>query len=245
MQACEASLRRLRTDRIDLYWMHLFDALTPIEETLRALDDLVRAGKILHVGLSNFPAWKTAEAHMLAEFRAYAPIAGLQLQYSLLERNIETEIVPMATAYGMGIAAWSPLKSGALGGRYRRGDAAALKSGGRASFVARTLDERGFTILDAVTAIAEQRGVPVAHVALAWLHAQPQVQMILTGPSSIAQLEQNAGAAALTLDDAELARLDEVSRPLLPYPADFARRSQSSVSGGTRINGVDPAPRKA
>lgn len=244
IQACEASLRRLKTDRIDLYWMHLFDVLTPIEETLRALDDLVRAGKVLHVGLSNFPAWKTAEAHMLAQFRDYVPIAGLQLQYSLLERNIETEIVPMAKAYGMGIAAWSPLKSGLLGGRYRRGDLTAVDGGdGRSSFVKRALDERALTILDALFEIAAQRGVPVAHVALAWLHAQPQVQMILTGPSNIAQLEQNAAAAALTLDAEELARLDAVSRPPLPYPADFARRSHSSVSGGTRINGVEPAPR--
>jgi aryl-alcohol dehydrogenase-like predicted oxidoreductase len=246
MQACEASLRRLRTDRIDLYWMHLYDVLTPIEETLRALDDLVRAGKILHVGLSNFPAWKTAEAHMLAQYRDYAPIAGLQLQYSLLERNIETEIVPMAKAYGMGIAAWSPLKSGLLGGRYRRGDLAALDGGdGRSSFVRRALDERALTIIDELFAIAEARGAPVAHVALAWLHAQPCIEMILTGPSSIAQLEQNAGAAALTLEADELARLDAASRPPLPYPADFARRSHSSVSAGTRINGVTPAPRPA
>lgn len=244
VQACEASLRRLKTDRIDLYWMHLYDVLTPIEETMRALDDLVRAGKVLHVGLSNFPAWKTAEAHMLAEARNYAPIIGLQLQYSLLERNIETEIVPMAEAYGMGIAAWSPLKSGALGGRYRRGDLGALEGGdGRASFVKRALDERALTVLDEVFAIAEARGVPVAHVALAWLQAQPVVQMILTGPSSVAQLEQNAGAAALTLDADELARLNAVSKPPLPYPADFARRSHASVSGGTRINGVAPVPR--
>jgi aryl-alcohol dehydrogenase-like predicted oxidoreductase len=243
-QACEASLRRLKTDRIDLYWMHLYDVLTPLEETLRALDDLVRAGKVLHVGLSNFPAWKTAEAHLLAQFRDYAPIAGLQLQYSLLERNIETEIVPMAEAYGMGIAAWSPLKSGLLGGRYRRGDLSALDAGdGRASFVARSLDERALTVLDEVIAISEARGVPVAHVALAWLHAQPRVQMILTGPSSVAQLEENAGAAALVLDAEELARLDAVSKPPLPYPADFARRSQSSVSGGTRINGVQGTSR--
>jgi aryl-alcohol dehydrogenase-like predicted oxidoreductase len=244
VQACEASLRRLKTDRIDLYWMHLYDVLTPLEETLRALDDLVRAGKVLHAGLSNFPAWKTAEAHMLAQARDYVPIAGLQLQYSLLERNIETEIVPMAEAYGMGIAAWSPLKSGLLGGRYRRGDLSAIDAGdGRASFVARSLDERALTVLDEVIAISEARGVPVAHVALAWLYAQPRVQMILTGPSSVAQLEENAGAASLVLEAEELARLDAVSKPPLPYPADFARRSQSSVSAGTRINGVQGASR--
>lgn len=240
MQACEASLKRLRTDRIDLYWMHLYDVLTPIEETLRALDDLARAGKILHVGLSNFPAWKTAEAHLLAQARDYVPIAGLQLQYSLLERSIETEIVPMAKAYGLGVAAWSPLKSGALSGRYRRADMSAIDGAGRSSFVARALDERGLTILDEVVRIAELRGLPVAHVALAWLHAQPTVQMILMGPSSIAQLEENGAAAALTLEPEDMAALDEVSRPPLTYPADFARRSHMSVSAGTRINGVAP-----
>jgi len=240
-QACEASLRRLRTDRIDLYWVHLWDALTPIEETLRALDDLVRAGKVLHIGLSNFPAWKTAEAHLVAQHRDYAPIIGLQLQYSLLERNIETEIVPMAKAWGLGIAAWSPLKSGALSGRYRRETLAEAK-GGRASFVARALDERGLSVLDELLAIADQRGVPAAHVALAWLRVQPMLQMILTGPSNVAQLDDNAAAAGLVLDAEEIARLDAVSRPPVTYPSDFARRSHASVSAGTRLNGVDPAP---
>jgi aryl-alcohol dehydrogenase-like predicted oxidoreductase len=238
VQACEASLRRLKTDRIDLYWMHLWDCLTPIEETLRALDDLTRAGKILHIGLSNFPAWKTSEAVMLAQFRDYAPIAGLQLQYSLLERSIETELVPMAESFGLGIAAWSPLKSGALSGRYRRETLAAREGEGRSSFVARALDERGLAILDAVIRIAERRGIPPAHVALGWLHARPCVQMILMGPSSLAQLEENAAAARVVLDLEDIATLEEISRPPLPYPADFARRSHSSVSGGATINGV-------
>jgi len=238
VQACEASLARLKTDRIDLYWMHLWDCLTPIEETLRALDDLVRAGKVLHIGLSNFPAWKTTEAVMLAQFRDYAPIAGLQLQYSLLERNIETELVPMAEGFGLGIAAWSPLKSGALSGRYRRDTPATADGEGRASFVARALDERSLSVLDEVIRVAERHAIPPAHVALAWLQAQPRVQMILMGPSSIAQLEENAAASRVVLDPEEIAALDAVSKPPLPYPADFARRSHSSVSGGATINGV-------
>jgi aryl-alcohol dehydrogenase-like predicted oxidoreductase len=234
MQACEESLRRLRTDRIDLYWMHLWDPLTPIEETLRALDDLVRAGKVLHVGLSNFQAWKTAEAHLLAEYRNYAPVAGLQLQYSLLERNIEVEIVPMARAFGLGIAAWSPLKSGALSGRYGRDSD--VDKAGRGPFVARALDERGLSILDVVTRIADRLGVRAATVALAWLQVQPAVHAILLGARDVGQLEENAAAAKVALSSEDVAELEEASRPLVPYPADFARRALNSVSGGTRIN---------
>lgn len=238
LQACEDSLRRLRTDRIDLYWMHVWDALTPIEETLRALDDLVRAGKVLHIGLSNFPAWKTAEAHLLAEFRGYAPVAGLQLQYSLLERSIEAEIVPMATAYGLGIAAWSPLKSGALSGRYTRATTAEIGDEGRGPFVQRALDERGLGVLDVLVRVAGRLGAAPAQVALAWLQAQPRVDAILLGAHSIAQLEENGAAGQVTLAPEDLAELDEATRPPIPYPGDFARRSQGAVSGGARIDGV-------
>ncbi len=240
MQTCEASLRKLRTDRIDLYWMHIGDPLTPMEETLRALDDLVSAGKILHIGFSNVPAWKVAEAHWLATFRNQAPVIALQLQYSLMERSIEIEHVPLAQAYGMGIAAWSPLKSGALSGRYRRGDASNHDAEGRAAFLARILDEKAEAILDVVMGIAEQKGVSPAQVALAWLQAQAWVSTILIGANDVTQLEENAGAAGLVLSAEELAALEGVGRPHAPYPADFARRALGSVSGGTRINGVSP-----
>ena len=242
IQTCETSLRRLRTDRIDLYWMHLWDPMTPMDETLRALDDLVSAGKILHVGLSNTPAWKVSEAHWLAAFRSQAPVVGLQLQYSLMERNIEIEHVPMAQAYGFGIAAWSPLKNGALSGRYRRDDPAGHDAEGRAVFLTRALDDRGEAILAALTAVADRNGISPAQGALAWLRVQPAVATILLGAHDLAQLEENAASARIALSDDDLAALDSVSRPVIPYPGDFARRAAGAISGGTRVNGVAPPP---
>ena len=242
IQTCEESLRRLRTDRIDLYWMHLWDPFTPMEETLRALDDLVRAGKILHVGLSNTPAWKIAEAHWIAQARNYMPIAGLQLQYSLMERSIEIEHVPMAQAYGMGIAAWSPLRNGALSGRYRKADPDGHDAEGRAMFVGRALNDRSDAILDALIAVAERNGVTPSQAALAWLRVQPALAMILLGAHTIEQLSENAAAATVHLAAEDLATLDEISKPTIPYPGDFARRAIGAVSGGTRINGVMAPP---
>jgi aryl-alcohol dehydrogenase-like predicted oxidoreductase len=241
IQTCEQSLRRLRTDRIDLYWMHLWDPFTPMEETLRALDDLVSAGKVLHVGLSNTPAWKIAEAHWIAQWRNHMPIAGLQLQYSLMERNIELEHVPLAQAYGMSIAAWSPLKNGALSGKYRKADPSSHDAEGRALFVTRALDDRNEAILDELITVAARNGVTPSQAALAWLRVQPAVATILMGAHDPAQLEENAAAARIELSPADLERLDEVSRPAIPYPTDFARRAIGSVSGGTRINGVSAA----
>jgi len=242
VQTCEQSLRRLRTDRIDLYWMHLWDPFTPMEETLRALDDLVRAGKVLHVGLSNTPAWKIAEAHWIAQWRNHMPIAGLQLQYSLMERNIEIEHVPMAQAYGMGIAAWSPLKNGALSGKYRKADPSGHDAEGRAVFVTRALDDRNEAILDLLIDVAARNHVSPSQAALAWLRVQPALATILIGAHDIAQLEENAAASRVALSAEDLERLDAVSRPSIPYPADFARRAIGSVSGGTRINGVTAVP---
>jgi aryl-alcohol dehydrogenase-like predicted oxidoreductase len=240
MRACETSLRRLKTDYIDLYWMHLWDRATPIEETLRALDDLVAQGKLLHVGFSNVPAWKVAEAHMLARFRGLSPVVALQLQYSLLERNIEAELVPMAQDYGIAICPWSPLKSGALTGRFTRQSIGAA-DGGRAALARRGLDERGFTIVDTLLDIAQARGVSPAQVALAWLRGQPGVASILLGADSVAELEENAGAAAVELDAEALAALDAVSRPTLSYPIDFVNRGAGAINGGTRINDMTGA----
>jgi len=237
MRACEASLRQLKTDYIDLYWMHLWDKATPIEETLRALDDLVAQGKILHIGFSNVPAWKMAEAHMLARFRGFSPVVALQLQYSLLERNIEAELVPMAKEYGIAICPWSPLKSGALTGRFNR-ETIDAATGERATLARRGLDERGFAIVDALVAIAGARGLKPAQVALTWLRGQPGVASIVLGADSVAELEVNAAAGLIELDAEARAMLDEVSRPVFRYPIDFVNRGAGAIHGGTRINGV-------
>jgi aryl-alcohol dehydrogenase-like predicted oxidoreductase len=236
IQACEDSLRRLRTDRIDLYWMHVSDPHTPMEETLRALDDLVRSGKVLHIGLCNRPAWKMAEAHFLAELQNLTPIIGMQLQYSLLERSIELELVPFARAYGMGIAAWSPLKSGALAGHYRRDKPEDWNAGGRGKILARAFDARADAVLPVLHDVAGRLEASPAQVALAWLQAQPWVSTILIGAHDLRQMEENLAASRLVLPADDLAALSAASPPPLTYPIDFEGRAHGAVSGGTRIN---------
>src|SRR5882672_4403824 len=153
INACENSLRRLQTDYIDLYWLHNWDKHTPIEESLRALDDLVRAGKVRFVGVSDTPAWKVAQAQLIAQFRGWAPFVGLQIEYSLLERTVEGELIPMARELGMGVTPWSPLRSGILSGKYTRENGTGHS--GREAWTAGNLNERTFTILDELARIAK------------------------------------------------------------------------------------------
>src|SRR5262249_6574214 len=145
--ACEQSLRRLRTDYIDLYWLHNWDVHTPIDETMRALEDLVRAGKVRYLGVSDTPAWKVAEANIIANFRGWSAFIGLQIEYSLLERTVEQELVPMARELGLGITPWSPLKSGLLSGKYTRANASATKTDSR-PFVDWFINEQAFVVVD-------------------------------------------------------------------------------------------------
>lgn len=236
-RACETSLRRLRTDYIDLYWMHMWDRLTPIEETMRALEDLVREGKVLHIGLSNIPAWKAAEVATAARLRGSTPVTALQLQYSLLERSIESELIPMAEAFGMGLCPWSPLKSGALAGRFTR-EALGGATGGRALLARRALDERGFAIVDKVLEIAKAHRVPPARVSLAWLYGRPGVTSILLGADTPDELEENVAAVALELNEGERSALDQISKPALRYPEEFLLRAPKVMLGGTRVNGI-------
>src|SRR5688500_13060985 len=153
ISACENSLRRLQTDYIDLYWLHNWDVHTPIEETMAALDDLVGSGKVRYIGVSDTPAWKVAEANTLARFRGWSQVIGLQIEDSLLERSVEQELVPMARELGLGITPWSPLKSGALSGKYTRATSGQHKPD-RAAFVEGNLNERTYAIVDALEAIA-------------------------------------------------------------------------------------------
>ncbi|MEY2469704.1 MAG: hypothetical protein QOF21_2402, partial [Actinomycetota bacterium] len=145
--ACEQSLRRLQTDYIDLYWMHMWDKHTPIEETMRALDDLVRAGKVRYIGFSDTPAWKVAQAQTLAQLRGWTPLIALQVEYSLIERTVEGELIPMALELGLGVTPWSPLRSGVLSGKYTRENAKTAKAD-RGERVTQFLDERTFAIID-------------------------------------------------------------------------------------------------
>lgn len=232
----EASLRRLRTDRIDLYWMHAWDRFTPIEETMRALDDLVRAGKVRYLGFSDTPAWKTAEAQMLAHFRGWTPLVALQVEYSLLERGIEGELVPMAREMGLGITPWSPLRQGVLTGKYRRGDVEG-QDVSRGDWLLKAVGERGWSVVEAVQDLAKDLGATPAQVALAWVQGRPGVASTILGARTMTQLEDNLAALEVVLPDEARTRLDELSTPKLDFPAPFLEGVQVFARGGCTLEG--------
>jgi aryl-alcohol dehydrogenase-like predicted oxidoreductase len=239
--ACENSLRRLRTDYIDLYWLHNWDVHTPIEETMAALDDLVRAGKVRYLGVSDTPAWKIAEANVTARFRGWSAFIGLQIEYSLLERTVEQELVPMAGELGLGITPWSPLKSGALSGKYTRDNAGHAKRD-RGDFLAPFLNEKTYGIVGELAEMAKARDSTVARVALAWLRVQPGVTSTIIGARRIGQLEDNLESLAVTLTPDELGRLDALTRPMLGFPQNMQPWFPSIHNGGTTVNGTYAPP---
>jgi aryl-alcohol dehydrogenase-like predicted oxidoreductase len=235
--ALDASLRRLKTDYIDLYWMHCWDRFTPIEETMRTLDDLVKAGKIRYIGFSDTPAWKTAQAQMEAKFRGWAPLIALQIEYSLIERTVEGELIPMALELGLGVTPWSPLKGGILTGKFTRGNACKAKAD-RGEWVTNYLTDANYGIVDELIAISKEVGETPAKIALAWVQSKPGVISSIFGARTIEQLEDNIGALKVQLSQEQIAKLDAVSKPKLNFPAEFLNRAGSFGSGGTTINGV-------
>ena len=237
INACENSLRRLQTDYIDLYWLHIWDPNTPIEETMAALDDLVRAGKVRYLGVSDTPAWKIVEANLIARFRGWSAFVGLQIEYSLLERTVEQELVPMAGEFGLGITPWSPLKGGALSGKYTRRSGGQHKSD-RAALVDEFLNEKTYEVVDELEIIAKAHETTVASVALAWLHAQPAVTSIIIGARRLSQFEDNVRALDVNLTAEELARLDALTEPTFGFPHSVLTIAPGITSGGTTINGV-------
>ncbi|MBB6729908.1 aldo/keto reductase [Cohnella zeiphila] len=218
MDAVEASLKRLQTDYIDLYQIHADDDLTPVDETLRALDDLVAQGKVRYIGVSNWHAWKIAEALGLSERKNRARFETLQAYYSLAGRDLERELAPMLEAKKMGLLVWSPLAGGLLSGRYDRRNQKAEGSR-RSSFDFPIVDkERAWNIIDTLKPIAEAHGTQLAGIALAWLLTRPVVTSVLVGAKRLDQLEANLAAAELTLTEDEIRRLDEVSALPPEYP---------------------------
>ncbi|WP_454198287.1 aldo/keto reductase [Nocardia sp. Marseille-Q1738] len=228
ISSLEQSLRRLRTDYIDVYWVHVWDRHTPIEETLRALDDVVRAGKVLHIGISDAPAWVVAQANTLAQCRDQTPFSGLQVPYNLLQRDIERELVPMAEAFGMSVTTWAPLARGILSG-----------AAGRRTDPARHT-ERERAAAAAVDTVAAELGVPPAHVAIAWTrHHSPTVLPII-GVSSAAQLTENLDAAGLTLPKDAVSALEAAVPFELGFPGDFiAECDRSPHVYGDTVGRVD------
>lgn len=211
----EASLKRLKTDRIDLYWVHMSDGVTPVEEIVRGFDDLVRAGKIVYAGLSDFPAWRVARAVTIAELRGAAPIAGLQVEHSLVERSTEQELLPAGHALGLGIVAWSPLGGGVLTGKYRQGEKGRAEGFGGKVFQAENTPQRT-AILDTLIAVAKDAGVTPSEIAIAWVAAKGALPII--GPRTLAQLENNLGATKVVLSTDQIARLDKVSAIPAGFP---------------------------
>jgi len=239
--AAENSLRRLQTDYIDLYWLHIWDKNTPIEETMAALDDLVRAGKVRYIGVSDTPAWKVAQANTLAQFRGWSAFAALQIEYSLLERTVEQDLIPMALEFGLGVTPWSPLKSGALSGKYTRANAGAQK-GDRGAFLEGSLNEETYAVIDQLEVIAKAHDASVAAVSLAWLSAKPGVTSPIIGARRLAQLEDNINALDVKLTADEVAKLDALTQPKLNFPHNMLPMAPAIINGGASVNGVALPP---
>jgi aryl-alcohol dehydrogenase-like predicted oxidoreductase len=237
MQAVEASLKRLQTDYIDLYWVHIWDGITPVEEVMRGLDDIVRAGKVLYVGISDAPAWWIAQANTLAELRGWTQFIGLQIEYSLIERTVERELVPMAQALNLGILAWSPLAGGVLTGKYHgegKAEGARMTNEGLKAFLPE--EQRAAPIISAVKSVSEQTGRSMAQVALAWLRHQTVPVIPIIGARKVPQLHDNLASLDLELSAEQLKSLDGASHIELGFPQSMYEREmvRGVRYGGTR-----------
>ena len=220
---CEQSLRRLQTDFIDLYQVHMQDRSVPIEETLRAMDDLVRSGKVRYVGCSNYTGYRLAESLWAADKHGLSRYEGIQLQWNLVARDAERELIPAARTFGLGVLVWSPLARGFLSGKYRKGQPPPQGTRLEAwkDSWAMTATEQNWRTLEAVEAIARRHDGTPAAVALAWLLARPEVSSVIVGARTVQQLQDNLRALSLKLSSEEQTQLEEVSRPAWGYPYSF------------------------
>jgi aryl-alcohol dehydrogenase-like predicted oxidoreductase len=254
LRAVEGSLKRLGTDYIDLYYLHTWDRVTPAEEVMRTLDDLVRSGKVRHVGLSDVPAWYASRAQAIAEFRGYEPVSTLQLEYSLVERNIEREHAALATEHGTGITVWSPLGSGLLSGKYRPSEDGGSGAGRLETMKGSTIPAfqkftpRNWRIVAELEAVAKQMNRGMAQVALNWVANRPGVASVILGATKLPQLEDNLAALSFAIPPELQARLDAASapEPLFPYTF-FEDGQQQRIHGGVAVaskpQGYAPAVR--
>jgi aryl-alcohol dehydrogenase-like predicted oxidoreductase len=231
VQSLEASLQRLKMDYVDLYWVHAWDFMTPVEEVMRALDDLVRAGKVLYVGVSDTPAWIVSRANTMAELRGWTPFVGLQIRYSLIDRTAEADLLPMARELDLAVTPWSILGAGVLSGKYNRDKP---PKEGRAKEGAATI-ERNLEIAQTVVDVAGEIGCTPSQVAISWIRRRPGVVIPLIGARNLRQLKDNLGALEVELDEIQMARLNEVSQIDLGFPHNFLgeERVQELVYGGT------------
>ncbi|MBN8730555.1 MAG: aldo/keto reductase [Acidobacteria bacterium] len=231
VEALEASLKRLGLEYVDLYWMHAWDQFTPVDEVMRALDDLVRAGKILYAGVSDTPAWVVSQANTLAELRGWTRFVGLQLEYSLLERTAERELLPMAQALGLGVTAWGVLGSGILTGKYRNAAREDERRLDKTEFT--PLTERNLGIADLAGDVAAELGCKPSQLAMAWVRSRPNMIPII-GARTAKQMEDNLGCLSVELPPIALDRLDKATKIDLGFPHDFLRRPfvQNYLHGG-------------
>ncbi len=244
VRSVETSLARLKTDYIDLLYLHAWDFTTPVEEVLRAMDDLVRAGKVLYLGISDAPAWQIARMQAIADVRGWSPLVALQVVYNLIQRDVERDLIPMAKEMGLGVIPWSPLASGVLAGKYTQAD---LEHGGGKPDPAGTrknvaaangsLTAKGLAIAEVVKGIAKELGKTPSQVAIAWTLLEPGVTAPILGARTVKQLEDNFGALDVELTESHRGRLEEVSAIDLGFPHDFLKRPmvQQVVFGGTKL----------
>ena len=244
LRAVEGSLKRLRTDYIDLYWLHAWDGLTPVEEVMSTLDTLVRSGKVRYLGLSDVPAWYLTRAQTIAQLRGLERIAALQLEYSLVERNIEREHIPAAAELGMAILPWSPLASGFLSGKYTRASTGNAAGAGRLESlqaqghpgIKNLFTEKNWQIVDVLIGAAKELGTTPASLALAWVAKRPGVVSTLIGATKLDQLDANMHALDLVVPDAIAQKLEAVSRPPVVFPYSILQpEMQGMLNGGTTV----------
>ena len=236
MQAVEASLKRLQTDYIDLYWVHIWDGITPVEEVMRGLDDLVRQGKVLYVGISDAPAWWIAQANTLAQLRGWTQFTALQVEYSLVERTVERELIPMAKALNLGVLAWSPLAKGVLSGKYHgegKADGGRMSNERMKEFLPE--EQHATRIISAVKAVSEQVGRSMAQVALAWLRHQTVPVIPIMGARKVSQLQDNLASLDLELSAEQLKSLNGASQIELGFPQSIYERE---MVRGVRYGGM-------
>ena len=226
VQAVEASLKRLNTDYIDVLWMHIWDKLTPVEEVMHSFETLVRQGKVLYIGISDAPAWWIARANTLAELRGWTQFVGLQIEYNLLERTPERELLPMAKELGLTVTAWSPLAGGVLTGKYldETADSKEARYGTEEMKQFMGDPERGNRIARVIKTIAEESGTTAAQIALAWLRYQNTPIIPIIGTRKLAQLEDNLASLEVELNTEQLQKLNDVSKIELGFPHDFYER---------------------
>jgi aryl-alcohol dehydrogenase-like predicted oxidoreductase len=237
VQAVEASLKRLKTDYIDLYWLHIWDQITPVEEVMRAFDDLVRQGKVLYIGVSDAPAWWIAQANTLAQLRGWSSFVGLQIEYSLIERTVERELIPMAKALNIGVTAWSPLAGGVLTGKYHgHGSSEAGRMNTDMAKDFKPEQQRADRVVAAVKKVADETGRSLAQVALVWLQQRPVPVIPIIGARKLTQLQDNLASLEVALSPDQVKTLDEASQiePGFPYSLYTKELPRAIAYGGLR-----------